>query len=82
MTAGALLRLRRSYSMANKETLPESRMPLIRRKQKLLAFLRRNGPSTRREMAAETGVPSGSLTALLVMEEFQQVSHGLWGLTE
>jgi hypothetical protein len=51
-------------------------------KQKLIAFLREQGPTARAEIVAKTGIPSGSLSELLRDKEFKTSERGVWALVE
>lgn len=56
-----------------------ARVPRGIQKNKLIDFLTKHGPATRPQMAAQTGIPIGTLSTLLSTEEgFAQVERGLW----
>lgn len=61
---------------------PDSgRVPLSVHKRALVAFLREHGPASREEIAAKTGIPAGSLSALLRRRGvFEKVKRGVWKL--
>ncbi len=58
----------------------EARIPLAQRRLALLHFLAKNGPSTRTQILAGTGIPAGSLSALLADPEIVSAGHGIWRL--
>jgi hypothetical protein len=59
------------------------RVSLAEHRQKLIKFVRKKGQCTRAGMISGTGIPEGSISALLINEEdFEQVSHGLWKLRD
>ena len=63
------------YRAASKRT------SLVIRKDKLVEFLQVNGLSSRSEILAKTGIPSGSLGALLRDgDEFVRHERGMWAL--
>jgi hypothetical protein len=61
---------------------PAPRTPLSEQKKKLIAFLKKHGRCVRGCIARGTGIPPGSLSALLQDEEFEQVQRGVWRLRE
>jgi hypothetical protein len=57
------------------------RIPLHEQKAKLIAFMQTIGrPVNRAMIMSNTGIPAGSLSALLSEKEFEQFEHGFWGL--
>jgi len=74
--------INRKVKQALEEVREESRIPLHRHRETLIAFLAEFGPSTRREIAAGTSIPAGSLSRLLRGPQFEQAAHGLWRLPE
>jgi hypothetical protein len=59
------------------------RVPMAEHRKKLIEFLRGKERCTRSEMASATGIPEGSISALLASgEDFEQVERGLWKLKE
>ncbi len=73
--------LRVTAARIERENEPNERVPLEQHKAKLVIFLKDRGPATRREIASATGIPMGSLSHLLIEDDFIKVSHGLWDLT-
>ena len=58
----------------------ETRIPLSARRVALRDFLASAGPSTRAQIVAGTGIPAGSLSALLANPEIESTTHGQWKL--
>lgn len=56
------------------------RTPLSRSKEELRAYLAANGPSTRKQILADTHILPGSLSALLGEPEFERAEYGVWRL--
>lgn len=52
------------------------------RLDELRAFLKKNGPSSRKEILAKTGVPSGTIGMLLKPPMFKKDSEGKWDIVE
>jgi hypothetical protein len=59
-------------------TTKETRVPLAQRRAALLNFLMAHGPATRAQIVAATGIPAGSLSALLAEDEFASTQYGTW----
>ncbi len=57
------------------------RVPLSQRREVLREYLRKRGRATRVQILEETGMPAGTLSALLQENGFTQVGHGLWSLS-
>lgn len=57
-----------------------TRLPLAVQKEKVIRFLDNNGPMPRSTILSMTGVPAGSLSALLKGKEFKQNDTGNWEL--
>ncbi len=59
------------------------RVPMAEHRKRLIQFIRNKGQCTRAGMISGTGIPEGSISALLSnSEDFEQVQHGLWKLKE
>jgi hypothetical protein len=56
------------------------RASLADHKKKLIAFFTEHGPAHRGEIVNKTGIPLGSLGALLRESEFESHERGLWAL--
>jgi hypothetical protein len=56
------------------------RLPLAVRRRQLAEFFKEYGPSARGRITEITGIPDGSLSAILKQPEFEQKVRGLWGL--
>jgi hypothetical protein len=56
------------------------RTPFAEHRQRLIQFLANNGPATRNEITAITGIPPGSLSALLTNADFESAGKGYWRL--
>jgi hypothetical protein len=57
------------------------RVPLEERKQQVVSFLEKNGPSSRSDILSATSIPNGSLSnVLLDTEAFEKNDDGLWQL--
>lgn len=55
-----------------------SRRPLAHRREALREYLAAKGLATRAQITADTGIPPGTLSALLTEPEFETVGSGLW----
>jgi hypothetical protein len=58
----------------------ETRLPLSVRRMALRKYLAENGPATRSQIMAATGIPAGSLSALLGEDDIATTQHGMWHL--
>lgn len=57
------------------------RKTMSEHREKLIGFLKECGTASRAEIVTATGIPQGSLSALLTESLlFQQQEHGRWGL--
>ena len=59
-----------------------ARVPLTLRRELLRVYLRTQGPTTRAQILTDTGIPAGTLSALLADPEFESSAHGLWQLRD
>jgi hypothetical protein len=60
----------------------QPRVPLTERRLMLVEFLKKYGPQTRAAILAKTGIPNGSLAALLNKPEFSRDADGRWSLVD
>lgn len=58
-----------------------TRVPLAQRRETLRTYLTARGPATRAQIVTDTGIPAGTLSALLSDSEFESIGYGLWRLT-
>lgn len=55
---------------------------LADRRQQLIAYLRKNGPTKRAKIVHDTGIPVGTVSALVKDPVFYAERHGVWGAKE
>ncbi len=51
-------------------------------RSRLVEFLMRTGQATRQDILAQTGIPPGTLSALLGEDQFESREHGVWRLKQ
>lgn len=60
-----------------------SRVPLFQRRHVLKEYLAASGPATRGQILKDTGIPAGTLSALLLERtDFEQTDEGLWAVRQ